>query len=131
MDRVQYTHACGLVHQDLKPENFAVGPMGKDFIVFLLDYGTAYLLRGKIIIKTTANGKSTFDRNANPAVERASIVGTLTFMSVAAMVGQSKFKLKKTDVGKKIVVFSSESICGFAVAGIYVDVHEIWESPLE
>jgi len=70
LDRVQYIHEQNFIHRDLKPDNFAIGPLGTDEekVIFSLDFGLA---------KRWKNYKT---RDVRPFIKRyRGLVGTELF----------------------------------------------------
>lgn len=73
LERIKYVHECGLLHGDIKPENFLIGLTKLKHKLFLIDFELAhpYMVEGKHI----------------KMVKRDHIDGTLRFLSVAVNQG--------------------------------------------
>jgi casein kinase 1 len=65
VERIKYVHEMGLIHRDIKPDNFL---MGKDNTIYLIDFGFCK--------KYMKNEKHIEDTKIN------SIIGTPTFISI-------------------------------------------------
>jgi hypothetical protein len=65
-DAVEYAHASGVIHRDIKPDNVMIGAFGE---VMLVDWGAA-------------------DSASHTKDERASIVGTLAYMAPEQLHGE-------------------------------------------
>ena len=41
VDRLSFIHSRGIIHRDVKPDNFVMGPTGKEHILYTIDFGLA------------------------------------------------------------------------------------------
>jgi len=39
VSRIETLHRCGVLHRDVKPENFCLGPRGQEDVIYVLDFG--------------------------------------------------------------------------------------------
>jgi casein kinase 1 len=73
--RVEYVHSKGLLHRDIKPDNFLVGLGKKNNLVYIIDFGLAKKYRD------TRTGTHI------PYVENRSLTGTARYASVNTHLG--------------------------------------------
>ncbi|KAF8576748.1 kinase-like protein, partial [Ramaria rubella] len=70
ISRIQSVHGAGLVHGDIKPENFTLGAIhSSEMLVYILDFGSAF--------QYTENGKHIEDRPVQELYVR-----TITYCSL-------------------------------------------------
>ncbi len=88
---IAYTHAKGILHQDLKPENVIIGKYGE---VMILDWGLANFI-DQLNKESLVRVKKTTDKNSSTRVGK--ITGTLAYMAPELLTGK-KYPSIQTDI---------------------------------
>lgn len=104
---LEFAHACGFIHRDLKPDNVMIGAFGE---VLVMDWGLARVYRGeKEEIRETAEQGPGAQRLSN-GTQRGIVLGTPGYMSPEQMRGDPGID-HRTDV------FSLGAILWFMLKG--------------
>ena len=75
MQRLEYLHGCGFIHNDLKPANIAIGYGERSHVIYLMDYGLCDPYKD---LKTGEH---------KPYKEGKALRGNMRFASVNAQLG--------------------------------------------
>ncbi len=98
MRALQYAHAQGMVHRDIKPDNIMIGRYGE---VVLMDWGIAQHIRGEE--RRVAPDAAAAERSVGETVDGA-IIGTPRYMSPEQARGLNSTLDQRSDIYSAFVV---------------------------
>ena len=91
ISRLQYVHACGYLHRDLKPDNLAMGLGKRSHHLYLIDFGLAKKYR---------------DNNGHiPFRDGKSLTGTARYVSIATHKGQQQSRRDDLESLAHVLIF--------------------------
>ena len=84
LERLKEIHEKGIIHRDMKPENFVIGYKGKEKNIYLIDFGLS-----KIIINNDNKKNQNFSLNIK---KEKIVIGTVRYISMNAHLGNEQYK---------------------------------------
>jgi serine/threonine protein kinase len=73
--RIEYVHRRGIIHRDVKPDNFAIGRNPKSSVIYMIDFGLAKRYRDAHLMQHI------------PYVDGKSLIGTARYASINTHLG--------------------------------------------
>ena len=92
LDRIKDIHEKGIIHRDMKPDNFVIGYKGKEKLIYLIDFGLSKIINN--------NEK----KNILQKKEKI-IMGTMRYISMNAHLGNEQTKKDDLESLAYIVVY--------------------------